>query len=806
MRSACVLLLTFGTAYADKLDVDGDGKLDDVELRDGALHVNGTRRLALAGARASFEAAKTASGIWLVVKAGDKGYLVNARTWQLAGTTQLGGVGIDREYEIDVAATPEGVFKFQKRGDMKRCDGKPGMLFPERLDAKGPATPPIAVGTATTITAKPDAGAPVPILYQARVASHQVGAPDAGALAIPRELDDGNPSTAWREDLPSHGEGQFFTFVPRVDSARAATLRIVPAAKAFNRLKTIAIVSAREAYRVELPDGTAPLAIDLPQPVSGCVTVIVESVHGRGTTAVAELEVFAEGERTGGGEALLAKIIAEGKSGETNAAAALAKRGAAAAAALDAELAKTTDAAARRRLVGALAKIADPAAVPALVRAATSGWVRGQDLLDVIAALGASGQTAALKELAAKGGPPVDVRVAAVVQIKPTGAGYDALVELAGKGPREVRRAVIERLALAPATQLAQTAAAQTAGSTAGDVWRALTRRARSHAAERPAAVTAMAAALATATDYDRRYRLVDGIAAYGDAAALRTLETTLAALPVAPQSAALRQTAVRSIASLPRAEATTLVIALARDADPGVRLAALAALAGSETDSAGAWHAADGPDSIDRVIINGLTADSWPEVRRRAASALGARCQRPGPARALVDAVANAKEDFEVRADALSALVQCKAAGIAELLAKTWADPKAQPELRERAVLQAIALDDPQLVRPLLASYTRWRSEAIESGPALKLAQSAPVALGNLSAPPRTADPAVIQTLVAALDDPAFPEIVAAAALGLGSMGKNCTPSVKTKLMAIARSNSQAATNARHAAGQCGR
>ena len=37
----------------------------------------------------------------------------------------------------------------------------------------------------------------------------------------------------------------------------------------------------------------------------------------------------------------------------------------------------------------------DPAAAPALVRAASSGWVRDKDLLDVIAALGASGQAQA---------------------------------------------------------------------------------------------------------------------------------------------------------------------------------------------------------------------------------------------------------------------------------------------------------------------------------------------------------------------------------------------------------------------------
>jgi hypothetical protein len=804
MRTAWILGCLLPTvAGAATLDIDGDGKTEQVELgADGNLSVGGVKRatLTVKGA-AKFQAAKTSSGTWLVVEAGEQAAVVNTKTWQVAATVQLGGVGLDREYSVAIAATPEGVFKFQQRADVKRCDGKPAFLFPERLDARGPANPPSGVpANAAVLTAKADAApAATPVVYQARAASHQLGVGDAGGLAIPRELDDGNPSTTWR----ATGEGQFFTFTPRVDVARAQALRIVAAPKTFNRPKGIAIVSAQSAWRVELPEMAAGSAsvVEIPQPVSGCVSVIVESVYGRasGTTAIAELELFAEGERAGGGEALLARVIAEGKGGEVAAANALAKRGAAAAAAIDAELAKASDAAARRRLVSALAKVSDPAAVPVLVRAATSGWVKDQDLLDVIRALGASGQAAALKELAAKGGTPVAIRAEAAAQITPANsAGYDALVDLAGRGPREVRRAVIERLALAPAAQLATTAAAQTDAAAAGDVWRSLTRRARGHADERAAAVTAMTAALAKATDYERRYRLVDGIAAYGDAAALGGLERFLAALPTSPESAAIRQVAVRSISSSPRAEATTIVIALARDADPGVRLAALSALASSETDAAGVWHLADGPDAIDRVIINGLSIDTWPEVRRRAATALGGRCQRPGPAAALVTAVAK-DPVFDVRGDALTALVQCKASGVRELLQKTWNDGKTPVEIRVRAVSLAETLGDPELARVLVGQFNTWRGEAISSRPALDLAQQAATTIGALHAP------GAAEALVSALDDSAFPEIVSASALGLAAMGKACPARAREKLNVIARSSSQAASAARHAAGRCG-
>nr|MBA3394229.1 hypothetical protein [Deltaproteobacteria bacterium] len=59
---------------------------------------------------------------------------------------------------------------------------------------------------------------------------------------------------------------------------------------------------------------------------------------------------------------------------------------------------------------------------------------------------------------------------------------------------------------------------------------------------------------------------------------------------------------------------------------------------------------------------------------------------------------------------------------------------------------------------------------------------------------------------LEAALDNSAFPEIVSAAALGLGALGPACPPSAKAKLVIIARSGSQSASAAKRAAAQCGR
>ncbi|MEJ7601864.1 MAG: HEAT repeat domain-containing protein [Kofleriaceae bacterium] len=614
-----------------------------------------------------------------------------------------------------------------------------------------------------------------------------------------RELDDGRLDTQWREELASAGEGQFFTFQPRVANARAQQLRIVPAARTFNRPRALVVVGAQGAIRVELPDGVGDPAgsayvADLPQPIAGCTTVILESAHGRanGQTAIAELEVFAEGERTGGGEALLARVVAEGKGDTTGAATALAKRGAAAAAAIDVEIGRTRDAGARRRLIGALVRIKDPAAVASLVRAASDGWVRGQDLLDVIAALASNGQIEALRDLAGKSALAVEVRIAAASQLAPNAIGLPALIELAGAGPRELRHAVIERLALAPAANLAVAAKAAPTAARAGDLWRAATRHARHATAERGELVDAMRAALVEVADYERRYRLVDGIAAYGDAVALAALDGFLRGLPRGADSSALRQVAIGSLAASPRPDATRIALGFARDYDPGVRLAAISALASAETD-------ASDTAAIDRLLSNRLAKDHWPEIRRRAASALGGRCQRALPARALIDAVA-ADHNLDVRGDSLTALVQCNATGVRDLLVRTWSDPKAPPTIRGRAIDLVVALGDKPLAATLVALYARWRGESLASAEALELAQHAAAVLGLMNPPGAAA------VLADALDDAAFPELVSSAALALGALGRACPASAKAKLAALARSEDRSAAVARRAAAQCGR
>ena len=824
-------------------DLDGDGVPDAIELgADGVVHIAGKPRgeLRLAAALTAGQLAVTRyrGATYVIVQLSPvpapgapvvrEAVIVRADggAWHELTRTTVGGVGLDHDYGIEVEAAPDGIYRYQTRGDIRRCDGKPAYLFAEKFDGarfrRTSALPTGVADTAPVLVATRDPGRTAPpAIYQARAASYEVGVGDAGGLAIPSELDDGRLDTVWREELAaSTGEGQFFTFEPRATSALARQVRIAPGnpassatLRSFNRPRRLAIVAAHEAWRVELPDAAAePLGaayvIDLPHPVAGCVTVVLESTYGapQGTTAIAELEVFADGERAAGGETMLARVVADGGAGATAAANALGKRGAPGVAAIEAALAATTAPDIRRRLIGALVEISDPAAAGALGHAAAAGWVRGRDLLDVIGALGALGEAQALHDLASNEALPVEARVAAVARLPVTGAGFTLLVELAGGPPRRspgpiddtvraLRRAVIERASAAPVDELLAAVAAQGSPAAAGDLWCALARGAHAAPANRPAALAAMLAALPAATDYERSYRLVDGIAALGDLAALRLLAATLERRPAATEAAALRQVALHAIAANPRPEAVALALALTRDGDPGVRMAAVTALAAGEAGDA--WRATAG--AIDDAIAHALSGDAWPEVRRRAATALAARCTRTGPAAALVEAVDRDRE-LAVRGDALSALVACRAPGVAALLARVWNDDGAPVELRTRAVLEAVALGDPKLAATLVAAFTRWRGEATGSAPALALAQNAAAAIGRLAAPGAAA------ALTEALDDGAFPELVEAAALGLGALGPACPAGARTKLAELAGSDSQAAVAARRALARCGK
>ena len=128
----------------------------------------------------------------------------------------------------------------------------------------------------------------------------------------------------------------------------------------------------------------------------------------------------------------------------------------------------------------------------------------------------------------------IEPRIAAVHALA---ASPQQLVELAGVGPRDVRHATILELSALPVATLIPAAQAQTTAAASGDLWRAVTRRARAAPEERPAALAALTAALPSAGDYERRYRIVDGLATIGDADALRRSRACSMGCPPTPNA-----------------------------------------------------------------------------------------------------------------------------------------------------------------------------------------------------------------------------------------------------------------------------
>jgi HEAT repeat protein len=172
-----------------------------------------------------------------------------------------------------------------------------------------------------------------------------------------------------------------------------------------------------------------------------------------------------------------------------------------------------------------------------------------------------------------------------------------------------------------------------------------------------------------------------------------------------------------------------------------------------------------DGEETGDRALAGLLGKDSWPLVRRATAGALGRRCGRSQPAaRALFDAVAG-DDDTDVRIAALSALTDCRAAGVGDFLLKIADEDDYPPPLRVRAATLIGALEDPRYCKRAVDLFERRRRETWNSAPALQIAAAAAGALGVLGCDEAT-DP-----LVGAATDDAFPELQAAAVTALGQL-----------------------------------
>jgi hypothetical protein len=787
----------------------------------------------------------------------------------------LGPQGGDGEYGAAAELSAKGLWRWQTRGDLVRCDGAALRLFAQRWDpvsrkwqAAESSEVPLrgdGVATVTPGAALPAVGAGRPgsgrtsDVFRARLVSSQRGATRADELAIPSELDDGDPATAWKiaSESRNDGRGEVIGFQARLAAGKALRLRVVPgdassaaAMRASSRPAKIWIVGKRQTFAATLPDpvagaatgatagaatagtasGGAAWIVTLPQPIEGCLSVVVESVYsgtgsgaGSGTgrgLAISELSVETDLEDQSGGTQALAAQVGRGGDEGARAATILARRGPAAAVALGGELAQATEVARKRRLARALAMLSEKEIGAPLTAALREGWIAEEEIDETVGALSRVGHDEGLAEIVAAPAAAEKARRRAAILLSL--AASPRLTALAGVGGAEIRQAVIEGLAALPSAALL--AAADQAGSPAatGDLWRAAVRgviRAPSHASVEVVLARQLAAELAarwpTAVEYERRYRLATAraelAARTGEPDAVPALLAQLTSI-AEPERSALRQAVAEVVARRARPELVPSLEALLRDPDAGVRLAVIRGLADlsagagpsagpspSPGPGTGAAWPAPAIAALDAAVLGTLAADRWPELRRAAAAALGHRCQRAEPAAALGRSV-DGDADVDVRQDALVALVTCRAPGIGERLARTWESGKAPLPLRGRAVSLSVMLGDASLAARLIRSLSRWRSEAFSDETSLQLAVLAAGALGRLGGPHAAA------ALLDALGDGAYPELVAASASALGALGPACPPAARARLQALTRSDErQISLAAKRAVGRCG-
>jgi hypothetical protein len=796
-RAACpalllVVALTFapaiaGAAPAAELiaDVDRDGAPDVLRIdapgwltmvsRSGATKVVMFGRSGpLTDARLSFAATPTPTvvasaqlgGAWeaIALAAGPSGL---TELWR----GPVGPAGDDDEYELVVEARPDGLWRFQTRADLRRCDGAAIELFPERWDPRArrfaPAAMPVPTppAEAPTVTATPAALAPV-AWFRPSATSRATGATDAGMLVAPRALADGDPATAWT--APGDGHGTWWLYRTSLRGGRAAAIRIAPGAGKHRRAARLWVAGGSGHAVIAIPPGPAAVyQATLPAPLEGCVAIALLATHPGGpAAAVPELQVIADVEldpQVALG-ALIDQVVAGGLAGDS-AARALVALGAAAEGRLLTALASAAPDA-RRRLLAVVAERPTAASLPTLAEAVRTGEIAA-DRREAVAARLASLGPAAHVELATHLARPGDKDGQRAIVGALAAAAPAALLAATGVGDRAIRRAVAQALARLPLAELI--AAAQTGATpeAQADRWRALgIAAAAAPVDQRGPARAALAVALASAgKSYELRYRTLAALAPIADDAAVAALAAYLDGLPDTAAGRALARIGARGLADNPSLAARATLARLAAAGDPGLRLEAIRGLSAPQDGEPGTGPVPD-------ALVAALAGDRWPMIRQQAATALGARCAAPRTQDALIAAV-GADAVTAVRVEAVAAVASCGRDGLDALLLGWIDDGRQVWQVRDRALAALAERPGASVDVALLTRFKRWRGAAFSDDRALRLAIRAATALGQRAV--ADAGP----ELVTAARDQAFPELAAAALRALGAVCPADAPSV---------------------------
>lgn len=639
---------------------------------------------------------------------------------------------------------PAGLVRFQRAPGLARCDGESRLFLERYRDGAFhsapeltlPAAPAGAHLAATAAAPAGVSGEPLGV-YRFAAASAQGGVRRADQLSPPRELEDGQRGTAWL--LPGGGVGEWAVARAETEGSSVRALRLTPASPTAGSLPQKLVVllgkserpgvakGAVESFAFELPvAATGPLWLALPsKSPADCLALVITAGPARGGAAIAEVAVFADLDTDSDGLERLVKQVAGSdrlrSGGPMRMLLLLSKQPArlsALLAALQAGFKGASGEGKRRLFEPMLSAIAAVAGTP------PDSPQRGAaaELLDE-----------ALRTAAAPDRPAL---FSAAFGLGTSGAALVERIGLDAKAPIELRKEALLRLAETkdPRSLPTLIAALRTADSALRQVLAAaVTAALRCKPAEDPGLAvvrTELEKSLpagpgATIEEGGARYagtlidaaaRAVAGCSDTGAARSLADLYATfygripggeggasfllryrllegLLTLKVATESSAqlfervpasevepiLRQLAVRG-ALVPGGRSVEWVRRGLGDADPGVRLAALAVL----SEKLELVQEAKG---LVPVLDELITKDGWPVVRRAAIEVRSAACVAAGKsddAASLRSAIRD--PDAQAQRAALLGLGRCLGERAIETVAALARDVEAFPGSRGQA------------------------------------------------------------------------------------------------------------------------
>ncbi len=707
------------------LDIDGDGRGDSVTVsKDGRLAVRRADGMIEA---LSFSALPELAGAFLetwisatnvrylrvegrLVRGGRLLLLAVLRQGRLVEIYNgpLGPVGRDAEYSVEVKFAEGEIWRYQSTAAVRRCDGESRLFFEHYVEPAGwqpvstlePPPLPASAPLRTTSSLPGDFASPPLGVYRYVAASAQLGIERADLLTPPRELEDGNRSTAWR--LRKAARGAFVTAQADGPGHSVTALRFEPAATGLGRLprQLLLMFDGQNILNVELLPTTATQWLRLPQPVSGgCLSVVIAQGADGDMTALGEIAIYSELDGPGGAQQLVAQIAggdsASFEGAQRTLLLLLRRQPALSSAILEAALAQLAapelSAHLKRRLEDLLLRLAQTPALANLVAERVAAFLRKQlaqaslserlERLSTLEHAEAFGQLV-LGQVLLDDTLPSALRTEALARLRclpPNHPSLQAAQELftlrlrrAAELPWSDERAVAEHSFVAELAQaLSRSLSRCSDGAARLQVVDLLTSawppsppasEKRSDAAEKSLFVL--------------RYRLLQALERLATATAQS--QALLVQLLEHEEEPVLRQAASRALLTMMPADAARGL----RDRDAGVRLATLASLGARDARKPGELDA-----PLLATLEELLQKDAWPQVRRSAVEVRAAACSshQHSSVPALRSAVTD--KDEQVQKQALVSTARCEGAGAIDLLVQTAeavpADERQGPGLR---------------------------------------------------------------------------------------------------------------------------